>query len=229
MNWLYRHVVKRLLDIILSLLAIVILSPVFLVLAVLVRVKLGSPVIFKQRRPGRKDNTGQEQVFTLCKFRSMTDKRDSSGVLLPDSERMTRFGRVLRSTSLDELPELWNILKGDMSIIGPRPQLEKDLVFMSDDIRHRHDVRPGLTGLAQAKGRNGIDWAERFEFDLEYVKHVSFLMDLKVILLTVTSVIKKEGISEDGKATSTDYGDWLLQNDMITPEEFKNRMGMLDK
>lgn len=220
MNWLYRHVFKRLLDIILSLLAIVILSPVFLVLAVSVRVKLGSPVMFKQRRPGRKDNTGQEQFFTLCKFRSMTDKRDPSGVLLPDSERMTRFGRVLRSTSLDELPELWNILKGDMSIIGPRPQLVKDLVFMSDEVRKRHDVRPGLTGLAQAKGRNGLNWDERFAYDLEYVDKCGFLFDVKIIFMTIASVLKREGISEEGMDTSTDYGDWLLREGKITKKTY---------
>ena len=220
MNRLYRHVFKRLLDVIFSLLAIVILSPVFLVLAVLVKVKLGSPVIFKQRRPGRKDSNGQEQIFTLCKFRSMTDKRDASGVLLPDSERMTRFGRVLRSTSLDELPELWNILKGDMSIIGPRPQLVKDLVFMSDEVRKRHDVRPGLTGLAQAKGRNGLSWDERFAYDLEYVDKCSFLFDVKIIFLTISSVLKREGISEEGMDTSTDYGDWLLKEGYITKETY---------
>lgn len=221
MNWLYRHFFKRLLDIILSLLAIVILSPVFLVITVLVRVKLGSPVIFKQRRPGRKDGNGQEQIFTLCKFRSMTDKHDASGTLLPDSERLTRFGRVLRSTSLDELPELWNILKGDMSIIGPRPQLVKDLVFMSDEVRKRHDVRPGLTGLAQAKGRNGLSWDERLAYDLEYVYKCSFVFDVKIIFMTIASVLKREGITEEGLDTSTDYGDWLLKEGRITKETYK--------
>lgn len=218
---MYRHFFKRLLDIILSGLALVILSPVFLILAILVKTKLGFPVVFKQRRPGRIDKkTGRERIFTLYKFRSMSDAKNENGELLPDDVRLTHFGKILRSTSLDELPELWNIFKGDMSIVGPRPQLIKDLVFMSDDIRRRHTVRPGLTGLAQAKGRNGVSWDEKFKYDLEYVSHISFINDVKIIFLTVASVLKREGITEEGSETATDYGDWLLRNGRISQNEY---------
>ena len=201
--------------------ALIVLSPVFFVLTILIRVKLGSPVIFKQKRPGLiNKRTGKEKIFTLYKFRSMTDERDNDGNLLPDSERLTSFGKLLRSTSLDELPEIWNIFKGDMSIIGPRPQLVKDMVFMSDEIRKRHTVRPGLTGLAQANGRNGITWCKRFEYDLEYVNNLSLLLDIKIFFMTIKSVLKREGISEEGCDTSTDYGDWLLANNGITKTEY---------
>lgn len=211
----YERFIKRPQDFILSLVALIVLSPVFLVLAILVRSKLGSPVIFKQERPGLNG-----RIFTLYKFRSMSDARDENGNLLPDDVRLTRFGKILRSTSLDEFPELVNILKGDMSIVGPRPQLVKDLVFMSDEIRRRHTVRPGLTGLAQAKGRNGLSWDKRFQYDLEYVDKCSFFLDLKIILMTVLSVLKREGISEEGCDTSTDYGDWLLSNGVISQDEY---------
>ena len=218
---MYKNFFKRFFDIVLSGIALIVLSPVFLILAVLVRAKLGSPVIFKQKRPGKIDKkTGQERIFTLYKFRSMTDKRDEKGNLLPDHDRLTSFGKLLRSTSLDELPEIWNIFKGDMSIIGPRPQLVKDMVFMSDEIRKRHTVRPGLTGLAQVKGRNGINWKQRFKYDLEYVEKISFGLDLRIFVTTVFSVLKREGISEEGCDTSTDYGDWLLHNGNIDSIEF---------
>lgn len=220
-NHLYRVYFKRMLDIILSLLAIIILFPIFIIVSLIVRIKLGRPIIFKQDRPGMIDQrTGRERIFTLCKFRSMSDKRDKNGKLLPDHERLTSFGKVLRSTSLDELPELFNILKGDMSIVGPRPQLVKDLVFMSEEIRKRHTVRPGLTGLAQSKGRNGLTWDKRFAYDLEYVNNVGFLYDLKIIFMTIMSVLKREGISEEGCDTSTDYGDWLLNERKISYDEY---------
>lgn len=225
---MYSHFFKRILDIILSGFALVVLSPVLLILAILVRMKLGSPVIFKQRRPGRIDKkTGRERIFTLYKFRSMTDARDSEGNLLPDDVRLTRFGKILRSTSLDELPELINIFKGDMSIVGPRPQLVKDLVFMSDEIRRRHTVRPGLTGLAQAKGRNGISWDEKFKYDLEYVSHISFINDVKIIFLTVASVLKREGITEEGSETATDFGDWLLSDGKIDISTYKRNLSIM--
>ena len=159
----------------------------------------------------------------------MSDARDENGNLLPDDVRLTRFGKILRSTSLDELPELVNILKGDMSIVGPRPQLVKDLVFMSDEIRRRHTVRPGLTGLAQAKGRNGLSWDKRFQYDLEYVDKCGFFFDLKIILMTVLSVLKREGISEEGCDTSTDYGDWLLSNGMISLDEYRKSIERVGK
>lgn len=183
---MYQHCIKRLLDIIISLFGMLILSPVYLVVAVLVRVKLGSPVIFHQKRPGY-----QEKIFTLCKFRTMTDARDENGELLPDSERLTKFGLFLRKTSLDELPELWNIFKGDMSLIGPRPLLVSYLPWYTEREKLRHTVRPGLTGLAQVSGRNYIEWDKRLEKDVEYVEHLSFAMDVKVLWMTVKVVFGK--------------------------------------
>ncbi|MBQ5389493.1 MAG: sugar transferase, partial [Clostridia bacterium] len=170
----YEKYIKRLLDIVLSAGALIVLSPILLITAILVRVKLGSPVIFCQERPGK-----DEKIFRLYKFRSMTDKRDENGDLLPDAVRLTKFGKLLRATSLDELPELWNILKGDMSIVGPRPLLVKYLPLYNEEQKHRHDVRPGLTGWAQVHGRNAITWEEKFAMDVWYVGHVSFLTDVK--------------------------------------------------
>ncbi len=193
---MYQKYIKRLLDIIISFTALVILSPVLLVTAVMVRVKLGSPVIFHQDRPGY-----HEKVFRLCKFRSMTDERGADGELLPDAVRLTKFGRTLRATSLDELPELWNILKGDMSLIGPRPLLVKYLPLYNEFQRHRHDVRPGLTGWAQVNGRNAITWEQRFEYDVDYVEHISFWMDLKILFRTVAVVFGHRGISSATDAT----------------------------
>src|SRR5690554_3176825 len=203
---LYNKYFKRLLDIILSLVVIIVLSPVFLIVALLVKVNLGSPVIFKQKRPGL-----NEKIFIMYKFRTMTDERDENGELLPDSDRLTKFGKFLRATSLDELPELFNILKGDMSIVGPRPQLIKDMVFMTDEQRRRHTVLPGLTGWAQINGRNDITWEEKFELDLEYVDNISFSKDCKIIFKTVIKVFKREGISAKGMDTAEDYGDYLLR------------------
>lgn len=186
---MYAKYFKRMLDFILSLIALIILSPILLIVAILVRIKLGSPVIFKQQRPGK-----NEKIFTLYKFRTMTDKKDKNGNLLPDSERLTKFGKFLRSTSLDELPELVNILKGDMAIVGPRPLLVKYLPYYTEKEKHRHDVRPGLTGLAQICGRNNLDWNERFEMDLKYVNSVSFKEDLIIIFKTISSVLKHNDI-----------------------------------
>ena len=186
----YEQFIKRPLDACLSTGAFVVLSPVLLGTALLVRVKLGSPVLFTQDRPGK-----DEKIFKLYKFRSMTDERDENGKLLPDDIRLTKFGRLLRSTSLDELPELFNIIKGDMALIGPRPLLVEYLPYYTEEEHHRHDVRPGLTGWAQVNGRNAINsWEERFKYDLEYVNHVSFLMDLKVLFVTVGKVVKRSDI-----------------------------------
>lgn len=193
---MYQKYIKRLLDIIISLTALVILSPVLLIVAVLVRTKLGSPVIFHQDRPGY-----HEKVFKLCKFRSMTDARDENGNLLPDEVRLTKFGKALRATSLDELPELWNILKGDMSLIGPRPLLVKYLPLYNEFQRHRHDVKPGLTGWAQVNGRNTISWEQRFEYDVYYVNHISFWMDLKILFQTVAVVFRHSDINSATDAT----------------------------
>ena len=196
----YEKYIKRLLDIVLSALALVILSPVLLIVAVLVRVRLGSPVIFRQPRPGRDGKS-----FDLYKFRTMTDERDAEGNLLPDGDRLTAFGKWLRSTSLDELPELWCILKGDMSIVGPRPLLVKYLPLYNEEQRHRHDVRPGLTGWAQVNGRNTLSWEEKFQYDVWYVNHLSFLTDMKVIGLTISKVINREGICGEGSDTMEEF------------------------
>lgn len=193
---IYAGYIKRILDIVLSLSAILVLSPILLILYILVRVKLGSPVLFKQERPGK-----DGKIFTLCKFRTMTDKRGADGELLPDEERLTKFGKKLRSTSLDELPELFNILKGEMSIIGPRPLLVKYLPLYNDVQKHRHDVRPGLTGWAQVNGRNAISWEQRFELDIYYVNHLSFLLDLKILFQTVAVVFRHSGINSATDAT----------------------------
>lgn len=192
----YEKYIKRLLDILLSGMALICLSPVLLVTAILVRTKLGSPVIFRQERPGR-----NEKIFRLYKFRSMTDERDEQGNLLPDEVRLTHFGRLLRSTSLDELPELWNIFRGDMSIVGPRPLLVSYLPYYTEEERHRHDVRPGLTGLAQVNGRNNLTWEQKFAYDLEYVNHMSFVNDMKIIMKTAMKVFARSDIQTDTQAT----------------------------
>ena len=196
----YEKYIKRLLDFTLSFLALIILSPVLLVTALLVRIKLGSPIIFHQERPGK-----SEKIFRLYKFRSMTDECDENGNLLPDDERLTRFGQILRSTSLDELPELLNILRGDMSIVGPRPLLVKYLPLYNEEQQHRHDVRPGLTGWAQANGRNAISWEEKFKLDVWYVQHISFWVDVKVIFMTVKKVFCRDGISSETSVTMEEF------------------------
>lgn len=193
---MYRKYIKRILDIVLSFIALIILSPIMFIVAILVRIKLGSPVIFKQQRPGL-----NEKVFTMYKFRTMADKRNNFGELLSDSERLTKFGKFLRSTSLDELPELWNIFKGDMSIVGPRPLLIDYLSLYNDKQRHRHDVRPGLTDLSAIRGRNNVTWSDQFDHDFEYIENMSFIMDAKVIFSTLLIVIKREGINQEGYAT----------------------------
>ena len=191
-SMIYSKYIKRLLDILISLTFIVLFSWLYLILVILVRIKLGSPVLFCQERPGYK-----EKIFTLYKFRTMTDKRDENGHLLPDSERLTKFGSMLRSTSLDELPEMFNILKGDMSLIGPRPLLVEYLPYYTEEERLIHSVRPGLTGLAQVSGRNYLAWNKRLARDVEYVNHISFIMDVRIIIKTIMVVFKKEDVSVD--------------------------------
>lgn len=187
---MYAKYIKRILDLILSLMALIVLIPLMIIIGILVRINLGSPIIFKQKRPGK-----NEKIFTLYKFRTMTDKRDIDGNLLPDEYRLTKFGKFLRSTSLDELPELINIIKGNMAIVGPRPLLVEYLSLYNEEQRHRHDVRPGLTGLAQINGRNSISWEEKFKDDIEYIRKITFLGDCKIALKTIGKVFKKEGIS----------------------------------
>lgn len=197
---MYKRFVKRCLDFLLSLAALIILSPVLLLVAILVRCKLGNPILFKQERPGL-----HEKIFCMYKFRTMTDAKDADGNLLPDEVRLTKFGKLLRSTSLDELPELFNILKGDMAIVGPRPLLVQYLPRYNERQHHRHDVRPGFTGLAQVNGRNSISWQEKFEWDVKYVEQVSFLMDVKIIAKTVGVVLKRDGISSETSATMEEF------------------------
>ena len=193
---LYKNFIKRIMDFILALAALLILSPILIIVALLVKFKLGSPVIFKQERPGL-----NEKIFTMYKFRTMTDEKDANGNLLPDEVRLTKFGKFLRASSLDELPELWNILMGDMSIVGPRPLLVEYLELYNEHQKKRHNVRPGLTGLAQVSGRNAISWEEKFNLDVEYVDNVSFIGDWKIILLTLKKVLIREGISSDTSVT----------------------------
>lgn len=197
---MYRCFLKRLFDMLLSLLALLLFSPLLLVLALLVRTKLGSPVLFCQERPGK-----DEKIFKLYKFRSMTDARDEHGDLLPDDIRLTRFGRMLRATSLDELPELWNILKGDMAIVGPRPLLVKYLPLYNEEQHRRHEVRPGLTGLAQVNGRNKITWEQKFEYDVWYTEHISLPLDLKILCMTVYSVLKHSDVNASENETMEDF------------------------
>lgn len=197
---MYRKYIKRPMDFILSLCAIIVLSPVLLIVAVLVRVKLGSPIIFKQKRPGL-----NEKIFIINKFRTMTDKRDENGEMLPDSIRLTKFGRILRSTSLDELPELFNILKGDMSIIGPRPLAVQYLPFYNAEERRRHNVRPGLSGLAQINGRNALGWEDKFGFDVHYVDNISFKIDILIILKTLKKAFQRTDIGERGVDSPIDF------------------------
>lgn len=198
-NSIYNRYIKRFLDIICALLAMTVFCWLYAIIALLVRIKLGSPVVFKQQRPGIIDKkTGKEKLFNLYKFRSMSNAKDEKGELFPDAQRLTKFGRILRATSLDELPEAWNILKGDMSVIGPRPLAVQYLPYYSHEERKRHTVRPGLSGWAQVNGRTAASWEQRFKYDVEYVDNVSFLFDVKVVLETVKKVIKRSDIVEAG-------------------------------
>lgn len=218
----YEKYFKRPIDICCALGALIVFSWLYMIIAILVRVKLGSPVIFKQPRPGK-----DEKIFNLYKFRSMTDQRDENGNLLPDEVRLTKFGKALRATSLDELPEAFNILKGDMSVIGPRPQLVRDMVFMTPEQRQRHSVRPGLSGLAQTRGRNALAWDGKLATDLEYIQNVTFLGDMKIIFNTVKQVFFKqkglEGSDVDEVDITDDFGDYLLKQGRVTKEEFNEK------
>ena len=219
----YERFFKRPIDFFCALLALLVFSWLYLFLALLVRVKLGTPVLFKQPRPGLVDpRTGHERIFDLYKFRTMTDETDANGNPLPDDQRLTRFGKMLRATSLDELPEVFNILKGDMSIVGPRPQLVRDMVFMSPEQRLRHTVRPGLSGLAQIMGRNAISWDDKLDFDLQYIQGISFLSDLRIIATTVKQVFFRSDITRSSSEIdiTPDFGDQLLSEGRITLEQY---------
>ena len=215
---MYQRFFKRFFDIVLSLCALIVLSPILLVIGILVRKNLGSPIIFHQDRPGK-----NERIFRMCKFRSMSDARDNDGNLLPDADRLTPFGKKLRATSLDELPELWNILKGDMSIVGPRPQLVRDMVFMTPEQRRRHTVRPGLTGWAQVNGRNILLWEDRPRYDLEYIERISFWEDIKIIFMTIGCLFRHDDVSTEGMETSEDLGDYLLRIGAVSQEEYAEK------
>lgn len=219
----YEKYIKRCLDIICSILLIVFFCWLYAIIAIIVRVKMGSPVLFKQPRPGIVKN-GKEIIFDMYKFRTMTDARDEKGKLLPDAQRLPKFGAILRSTSLDELPEVFCILKGDMSVIGPRPQLVRDMVFMTDYQRMRHTAKPGLTGLAQVKGRNAVTWEDKLGWDLKYIEHVHFWGDLKILLETVAVVFKRVGITDGENATALDYGDVLLKVGKVNKQEYDAKM-----
>lgn len=215
---MYAKFFKRFLDILLSATALIVLSPLILVLIALGAVFMKGNPFFTQSRPGK-----NEKIFKLIKFRTMTCEKDENGNFLPDEVRLVPYGKFLRSTSLDELPELINILTGDMSVVGPRPQLVRDMVFMSDEVRRRHTVRPGLTGLAQCSGRNNMSWEKKFEFDLEYINRITFWGDIKIIFKTVFKVLKRDGITEDGMATAMDLGDYLLAKGEVEKDYYDEK------
>lgn len=221
---MYRKYVKRFLDIILAIIAIVITLPIFLLTGILVLIFLGKPAIFRQKRPGK-----DEKIFTMYKFRTMTKGKNRNGEMLPDELRLTKFGKFLRKTSLDEIPEFINILKGDMSFVGPRPQLIKDMLFMSDDVRKRHSVRPGLTGLAQINGRNSIDWENKFKYDLEYIENITFINDLMIVIKTFLLFFKSNEDGTNGTELALDYGDYLLFNKRIDKKMYEEILKNYDK
>ncbi len=215
---MYAKYFKRVIDFCLSLIGLIVLSPLLLLLMLLGAVFMSGNPFFTQERPGK-----DEKIFKLIKFRTMDNRKDKDGNLLPDEVRLNKYGRFLRSTSLDELPELINILKGDMAIVGPRPQLVRDMVFMTPEQRRRHSVRQGLTGWAQVNGRNGISWEDKFKYDLEYVDKLSFLFDVKIIIMTVATVFKRDGITMEDMATAMDLGDYLLSKKLIDQLEYEKK------
>ena len=218
---MYPKFFKRLLDFVLSVTALLVLFPVLLILTVIGAIEMKGNPFFTQPRPGKKDANGKERIFHLVKFRTMTNAKDQNGDLLPDAQRLNRYGAFLRSTSLDELPSLVNIAAGHISIVGPRPQLVRDMTFMSAQQRRRHDVRPGLTGLAQVNGRNNITWEQKFEYDLKYIDDgITFFGDLKIILKTVGKVLKRSDTVREGTVSDMDFGDWLLQQGKVDPATY---------
>lgn len=221
---MYAKYFKRVLDFTVALVALLVLSPVLLILTVLGAIVMKGNPFFTQLRPGK-----NEKIFKLVKFRTMTCEKDADGNLLPDEKRLTGYGKILRSTSLDELPELWNILKGDMSIVGPRPQLVRDMVFMTPEQRKRHSVRQGLTGLAQVNGRNNMTWEQKFEYDLLYIEKITFAGDVKILFKTVVKVLKREGISGEGSDTPEDFGDYLLGKETIDDTTYKDKLSEAEK
>lgn len=221
---MYAKYFKRLLGFISSVTTLIMLSPIFLILTAVGAIAMKGNPFFIQPRPGKKGKDGNEKIFKLIKFRTMDNRKDKNGNLLPDDVRLNKYGRVLRSTSLDELPELFNILKGDMSIVGPRPQLVRDMIFMTDEQRRRHDVSPGLTGLAQVSGRNNITWEQKFEYDLEYIDNgITLVNDIKIIFQTVGKVLKRSDTVREGTVSDVDFGDWLMQEGKIIKGEYDQK------
>ena len=221
---MYYRFFKRFLDVFLSVMALLVLSPVLILLTVIGAVAMKGNPFFVQPRPGKKDKNGQEKIFKLIKFRTMSNAKDAGGNLLPDEKRLGAYGKLIRSTSLDELPSLINILRGDLSIVGPRPQLVRDMTFMSQEQRRRHDVRPGLTGLAQVNGRNNITWEQKFEYDLTYIDSgITFIGDMKIILQTVGKVLKRSDTVREGTVSDMDFGDWLISQGKVDEEVYKQK------
>ena len=220
---MYAKYLKRPLDFVVSAVALILLFPVLLLLAVFGAIAMRGNPFFVQKRPGKKGKDGQEKIFKLIKFRTMSNAKDNDGNLLPDDVRLNKYGKFLRSTSLDELPELINIVMGDLALVGPRPQLVRDMVFMTERQRKRHNVRPGLTGLAQCNGRNNISWEEKFEYDLKYIENISFVNDLEIVLRTVSKVFKREDIVREGTSSDMDFGDWLLKKEEIQVSEYTQK------
>ena len=219
----YKQFFKRFWDVVLSGFALVVLLPLLLILTVVGVIAMRGNPFFTQKRPGKKGKDGNERIFKLIKFRTMSNKKDDSGNLLPDEQRLNKYGKFLRSTSSDELPELFNIFIGNMSIIGPRPQLVRDMVFMTEEQRNRHDVKPGLSGLAQVNGRNNITWEQKLEYDLEYIQKISIFGDIGLIFKTVFKVFKREDTVRDGTASDIDFGDWLLQEGRVSHDEYDKK------
>ena len=222
---MYAKFFKRVIDFTLSLIALIVLSPILLILMIVGAIAMGGNPFFTQMRPGKIDpKTGKEKIFKLVKFRSMSNKKDKDGNLLPDDGRLNKYGRILRSTSLDELPELWNILKGDMAIVGPRPQLVRDMVFMTTEQRRRHTVLQGLTGLAQVNGRNNITWEEKIEYDLQYIDNgITFAGDIKIVFKTVEKVLKRSDTVREGTVSDMDFGDWLMMEGKVDQETYEGK------
>ena len=221
---MYLKFFKRIIDFVVSLIFFIILFPVLLILTIVGTIVMRGNPFFLQKRPGKKNKNGKEKIFYLIKFRTMDNRKDKDGNLLPDEMRLNKYGKILRSTSLDELPELINILKGDMSIVGPRPQLVRDMVFMSEEQRRRHDVIPGLTGLAQISGRNNITWEQKFKIDLQYIDNgITFIGDFKIILQTIGKVLNRSDIVRKGTVSDLDFGDWLLKKGKVTKKEYNQK------
>lgn len=217
---MYARFFKRLIDFILSVTALIVLSPVLLILTLVGAIAMKGNPFFLQPRPGKKGKDGKERIFKLVKFRTMSNAKDKEGNLLPDDQRLGKYGAFIRSTSLDELPELWNIFKGDMAIVGPRPQLVRDMTFMTTEHRQRHSVRPGLTGLAQVSGRNNITWEEKFKYDLAYIQKITLFGDIKIIFQTVLKVLKRSDTVREGTVSDMDFGDWLMMEGKVNQETY---------